>query len=180
MIMKKYYLLAFLFASLNISAQKYVTKSGVIKFSSDAPLEKIEGVNNNVMSAIDVSKQIIVVKVLVKSFRFEKALLEEHFNENYMESDDFPNSTFKGNFVDTPNMDTDKIQKLKIKGILNIHGVKKNISTDVNLKVEGDTVKVEGEFNVKLKDFDIDIPSAVTGKISEKLMVSFNFKLKAL
>ena len=178
--MKKIFLLFILIYSINISAQKYVTKSGTIKFSSDAPFEKIEGVNNNVMSAIDVSKKIVVVKILIKSFKFEKALMEEHFNENYMESDDFPNSTFKGKFIDTPNMNTSEIQKLRVDGVISIHGKKKDISTIIDLKVEKNIVVVKGDFNIKLKDFAIDIPSAVTGKISDRLEVSFNFNLKAL
>ncbi len=178
--MKKIFLLFILMYSINISAQKYVTKSGTIKFSSDAPLEKIEGVNNNVMSAIDVSKKIVVVKILVKSFKFEKALLEEHFNENYMESDEFPNSTFKGKFIDAPNMNTSEVQKLRVDGVISIHGKKKDISTIVDLKVENNIVAVNGNFNIKLEDFAIDIPSAVTGKISDSLEVSFNFNLKAL
>ena len=178
--MNKILLFLFLTSSLSISAQKYVTKSGMVKFSSDAPLEKIEAINNNVMSAIDLSKHVVVVKVLVKSFRFEKALMEEHFNENYMESDEFPNSTFKGKFIDAPDMNSKHIQEIKIEGVLNIHGIDRPTGTVVKLKVEGNTVKIEGKFDVKLDDFSIDIPSAVTGKISENLEVYFKFNLKAL
>ena len=178
--MKKVLLLIILMWSFSISAQKYVTKSGTLKFSSDAPLEKIEAVNSNVMSAIDISKKIIVVKVLIKSFKFEKALMEEHFNENYLESDEFPNSTFKGKFIDVPDMNSIVTQNLKVDGVISIHGKEKNISTVVELIVDGDVVSVKGKFDVKLEDFAIEIPSAVTGKISKNLEVFFNFNLKAL
>lgn len=167
-------------SSLSISAQKYVTKTGMIKFSSDAPLEKIEATNNNVMAAIDLSKQIIVAKVLVKSFRFEKALMEEHFNENYMESDDFPNSTFRGKFIDYIDIKSKDVQKLRIEGEITIHGITKALATSVNVKVEDDVVVSKGKFEVKLNDFSIEIPSAVTGKISENLEVFFEFNLKAI
>ncbi len=178
--MNKIFLFILITFSLSISAQKYVTKSGMVKFSSDAPLEKIEATNNNVMSAIDLSKQNVVVKILVKSFRFEKALMEEHFNENYMESDEFPNSTFKGKFIDAPDMNSNDIQKIKIEGKIVMRSISKPLVIIVDVKIEGDAIKIDGKFDVKIDDFSIGIPSAVSGKISENLEVFFKFNLKAL
>jgi hypothetical protein len=78
------------------NAQKYMTKSGTIKFSSETPIEKIEALNRQVNSALDFSSGNFVFKVLIPGFEFKKALMQEHFNENYMESDKFPNATFNG------------------------------------------------------------------------------------
>ena len=83
--------------STSLSAQKYVTKNGYIKFFSSAPAENIEAHNRHVNSALDISNGNFVFKVLIKSFEFEKALMQEHFNENYMESDKIPNAMFTGN-----------------------------------------------------------------------------------
>lgn len=179
--MKKIILLIFTVLSFQVSAQRYITKSGTISFYSKAPLETIEAKNNKVLSAYDTSTQAIVVKVLLKSFRFEKALMQEHFNENYVESDIFPNSIFKGTFVDLPNMKSTKNQNLKIKGVLKIHGIEKKINTKINFKILDDNnILVKGKLALNLSDYKIDIPSAVTNKIAPKLEVSYMFNLKSL
>ena len=82
--------------SLSLNAQKYITKTGFIRFYSDAPLEKIEALNRQVNAALDITSGDLVFKVLMKSFHFEKALMQEHFNENYVESDKYPNAEFRG------------------------------------------------------------------------------------
>ena len=86
----------FLMLTSCVFAQKYITKNGKINFYSDAPMEKIEAKNNEVKAALDASTGDIVFQVLITSFEFKQALMQEHFNENYMESPKFPNSTFKG------------------------------------------------------------------------------------
>jgi|LGOV01.1.fsa_nt_gb polyisoprenoid-binding protein YceI len=179
--MKNYILVGLLLlATIELFAQKYITKSGEVSFFSETPIEKIEAKNNNAMAAFDASTQVIVVKILLKSFRFEKALMQEHFNENYVESDQFPNSTFKGKFIDEPNLDSNELQNLKVSGKINIHGVEKEISTTIMFQVIDGIVNVKGKFNVNPADFDIDIPSAVVEKISTNLLVSFIFNLKAI
>ena len=96
--MKKITLILFVFLAIAIqsNAQKYITKNGNITFYSDGSLEKIEARNNQVNSALNTETGDFVFKVLMKSFVFEKALMQEHFNENYVESDKFPNAMFKG------------------------------------------------------------------------------------
>ena len=89
-------LAALLLITTSVTAQKYMTKTGQIRFSSETPVEKIEATNNQVNSAMDISTGDFVFKVLIRGFEFKKALMQEHFNENYMESDKMPNSTFTG------------------------------------------------------------------------------------
>ena len=178
--MRKLTIFLFLISTLQLSAQKYVTKSGEISFYSETPMEKIEAVNKNVMAAYDASKQVVVVKVLLKSFRFEKALMEEHFNENYVESDDYPNSTFKGKLVDLPDASSKEIQTLRVKGKLKIHGVERDMSTSIKFQFIDNNIVVKGSFNIKIEDYNIDIPSAVIEKIAKNLEVTYNFNLKAM
>ena len=96
--MKNLIILFFCLAAVSFSAnaQKFITKTGHIKFFSDSPLEKIEAHNHQVNAALDASTGDFVFKVLEKSFEFNKALMQEHFNENYVESDKFPNALFSG------------------------------------------------------------------------------------
>src|SRR4030042_6695880 len=90
------------------NAQKYMTKNGYIGFFSHTPLEDIKADNNQVASVLDISTGEIVFQVLIKSFHFEKTLMEEHFNENYMESDKFPKSTFTGKIINLSSVDFSK------------------------------------------------------------------------
>ena len=92
-------------AYLEVSAQRYITKNGHIKFYSETPMETIEANNHQVNSALDIATGDFVFKVLMKSFEFEKALMQEHFNENYVESDKYPNATFKGKVLNISEYD---------------------------------------------------------------------------
>ena len=89
-------ILIFITLGMSGNAQKYITKNGYIKFYSETPIETIEAHNRQVNSALDRETGDFVFKVLMRSFEFEKALMQEHFNENYVESENFPNATFKG------------------------------------------------------------------------------------
>ena len=97
-----------LISTFSLQAQKYMTKNGNIKFYSETPMETIEATNNQVNAALDTQTGDLVFKVLIKSFQFEKALMQEHFNENYMESDKMPNSTFKGKVTNLSAIDFTK------------------------------------------------------------------------
>ena len=123
--------ITFLFGMYQASAQKYITKTGHIRFYSDAPLEKIEANNRQVNSALDAATGNFVFKVLMKSFEFEKALMQEHFNENYMESDKYPNSTFVGKVTNLSTIDFQRQGKYpaEVDGKLTLHGVTKQGKT---------------------------------------------------
>jgi len=157
-----------------VAAQKYVTKTGKIRFYSDTPVEKIEAVNNQVNSAVDLSSGLMVFKVLMKSFEFEKALMQEHFNENYVESDKFPNATFKGTVTGLSQIDFTKDGKhnVDVEGDLTIHGVTRKVKTTGTL--EGKDGKIAGHciFNLAVKDYGISIPTAVTKNIAENVEVT--------
>lgn len=162
-----------------VFAQKYLTKTGKISFYSDASLEKIEAHNSQVNVAYDVATTDIVFKVLIKSFIFEKALMQEHFNENYMESDKFPSSTFKGKILNAAdiNFNKDGSYKATVQGDLMIHGITKNIKETGTIEVKGSKIIISAQFNVLLKDYGIKIPGNVVNNISENILIKVNATL---
>ncbi|MFC2114669.1 YceI family protein [Bacteroidota bacterium] len=160
--------------------QKYLTKNGHISFFSDSPAEKIEANNHQVNAALDLQTGDFVFKVLMKSFEFEKALMQEHFNENYVESDKFPNATFIGKIDNLKSFDLTKTGKyeVNISGKLTIHGVTQDVSVKGTLEVVNGLIKGSAIFNVKLSDYNIKIPKAVVNNIAElveiKVMVDLS------
>lgn len=160
--------------SNSITAQKYWTQNGHISFFSKAPLENIEAENKQVSSIFNAENGDLVFNVLMKAFMFEKALMQEHFNEKYVHSDKFPKSTFKGNIVDFDKLDvtSKEVQAVKVKGTLTMHGISKNIEADGTISFKGDLIKATSEFNVLLSDFDIKIPSVVKDNVSNNILIS--------
>jgi hypothetical protein len=176
-------LLAILLFTAGISnAQKYMTKNGTIKFFSDTPMEKIQGVNRQVNSALDFSTGNFVYKVLIQGFEFEKALMQEHFNENYMESVKFQNSPFNGKITNIKdvNLAKDGVYKVVAEGDLTMHGVTNKVKTNGTLEVKGGKILGKATFNVAPKDYNIAIPKAVIKNISEAIQVDVNISLDKL
>jgi polyisoprenoid-binding protein YceI len=161
---------------------KYISKNGKISFFSDAPMEKIEAKNSQVNVAVDTETGDIAFKVLVKSFVFEKALMQEHFNENYMESDKFPTSTFKGKITNLSEIKFDKANtyNIKVEGNLTIHGVTKAVNAQGTMTIGDKTMNIKAKFKIKISDYGIKIPGAVTGKIAEMVDITVDADLKPL
>ncbi len=164
------------------NAQKYMTKSGTIKFFSETPMEKIEATNRQANSALDFSNGNFVFKVLIRGFEFEKALMQEHFNENYMESEKFPNSTFNGKITNIKdvNLEKDGVYKVVVEGDLAMHGVTNKVKVNGTLEVKGGKVLGKAVFNVSPKDYNISIPKAVINNIAEAIQVDVNVALDKL
>lgn len=168
--------------SLMSHAQKYLTKTGHIRFYSEAPLENIEAHNNQVNSAFDANSGDFVFKLLMKSFEFEKALMEEHFNENYVHSNEFPNATFVGKVTNLEEIDFGKEgdQAVTVKGELSIHGKTNEVETHGIFKTGQNTINGLATFTILLEDYDVKIPSAVAQNISESIEITVNVELKKL
>lgn len=160
--------------------QNFVTKTGHIKFYSDTPIETIEANNHAVNSALNPKTGDFVFKILIKSFEFEKALMQEHFNENYMESDKYPNAMFKGKVVNAGDIDfrlagtNDAI----IKGDLTIHGVTKAVEENGTFTVKDGKIHGQSVFSVLLEDYKIKVPGAVKKQISESIEVTVDVMLE--
>lgn len=158
-----------------------MTRGGEIKFEASMPaFEEIAASNNSVSSILDESTGDFVALVLVKAFKFKSPLMEEHFNENYMESSKFPKATFKGKIT---NFDAKKLSATKstydLEGDLTIHGVTKKIKTKISLVLNGAKINASSAFMVKPQDYNIEIPSLVKDKIAENVKVLMNFPLEA-
>lgn len=165
-----------------LMAQKFVTKNGYIRFFSETPMESIEAVNNQVNAAYDYSSSKLVFKVLMKSFEFEKALMEEHFNENYVESDTYPNATFIGTVENNNEVDLTKkgTSKVLVKGKLTIHGVTKEVEAEGEMIFDKDLIQAKAKFFVKPGDYNIKIPGAVVENIAEEIEVTVDVSMKKL
>lgn len=171
-----------LFTGSVASAQKFMTKNGMIRFYSDGQLEKIEAFNRQVNSALDASTGNFVFKVLIKSFEFEKALMQEHFNENYMESGKFPTATFNGKVTNLKdiNFSKDGSYKAVVEGELTIHGVTNKVKTNGTFDVKGGKITGKSTFNVLLQDYNITVPKAVINNIAETIQIDVNVTLDKL
>lgn len=152
---------------------KIFTKKGKIKFESEAQKEDIQAVNRRVVSAIDTKSGAIEFSVLIRSFEFEKALMQEHFNEEYMESSKYPKATFKGKItnIDEINFQKDGTYKAKVKGKLTIHGVTKEVSSIAVFKVSDGKISAKSNFSVKVEDYNIEVPSMMSENIAEVIDV---------
>ena len=165
-----------------VNAQKYMTKNGYIGFFSHTPMEDIKGDNNQVASVLDISTGDMVFQVLIKSFHFDRALMEEHFNENYMESDKFPKSTFKGKITNLPsvNFSKDGTYNVIVEGELTIRDVTNKISTKGTIEVIKGGINANSKFSISPEDYKINIPGVVKEKINENLEVTVTMKYSPL
>lgn len=156
------------------SAQKYFTKSGNIKFFSEAPLENIEATSDQVMTIVNAETGDLVFKMQIKTFQFDKALMQEHFNEKYMESEKYPDAQFKGQITNMDKIDlsADGTSGVMVKGDLTIHGVTKSIELDGKLTVKDGKLSCEAVFPVNLADYNVKIPGAVKDNIAETVEVT--------
>ncbi|MEQ6118644.1 YceI family protein [Reichenbachiella sp. MALMAid0571] len=164
--------------SMTSFAQRLIDRSGEVTFFSEAPVENIEAVNKQALCAMDLSNGNIAASMLMKSFRFKKALMEEHFNENYVESGKFPKSTFKGSIE---NFDATEFQEKgaftkTAKGEITIHGITQPLETEVSFRVDADLISAETKFMLLIADFDIKIPLAVVNNIAEEIKINVSFQ----
>jgi polyisoprenoid-binding protein YceI len=162
-----------------VSAQeRLLTRNGSISFYSKTSLEDIEAHTQTAASVMDKKTGRVEFSVLIKSFSFEKALMQEHFNENYLESDKFPKSVFKGSIDDISKIDFNKEGKYKVtvSGQLTIHGETKTITAPTVFTIQKGSVLAAAEFLIDLEDFKIQIPSLVKDKISKNIKIAVNLK----
>ena len=159
--------------------QKYVTRTGSLKFEASVPaFEEVAAENKSVSAALNAFNGDMAVLALMKGFRFKVALMEEHFNESYAETDKYPKATFKGKIVDFDVTKlSEKPQKVTIKGELTLHGKTKPITDVANISMSKEGIVVTGSFTVKPADFDIKIPRVVRKKVADTVNISYNLSL---
>jgi hypothetical protein len=156
------------------SAQdRYLCRNGHVWFYSHTPLEDVEAHNNEVASVLNIGTGDISFQILIKSFRFKRALMEEHFNENYMESEKYPKSSFKGKVSNVKEIDFSKngVYRATVDGDLTIHDKTRAIRQDGTIEVRDGKLLVKSQFSVLPQDYDIEIPGAVRDKIAKTMEV---------
>ena len=158
---------------INGYGQVYFTKNGHISFFSKTILENINADNNQVISVLNTQTGSLQFSLLNNAFHFPKAKMEEDFNEEYMESSQYPKSTFKGTIENIENIDfsNDGTWNVKVIGDLMIHGVTKNVTVPGKINVKNGIIAAQASFKALLKDYNIKIPSIVSNKISESIDV---------
>ncbi len=156
------------------SQEKYFSKTGHIWFYSETALETIEAHNNQVASVININTGAIAFDVLMKSFKFKKALMEEHFNENYIQSGKYPKCTFSGKFVEfkIENFTKDGTYKTSVEGDMTMHGVTKHVKESGSIVVNDGKIIAKSKFNLKPEDYGIEIPGIVRDKIASSMEIN--------
>lgn len=153
---------------------KYFTKKGKIVFRSETDMETIEATNDRVTSMLEVETGKLEFAAAITAFEFEKALMQEHFNEDYMESKKYPKATFKGAITDMSTVDLKKdgTYPVTIKGDMTMHGVTKNITEKASIVVKGGKISASANIDVKCKDYNIKAPSKVAEVIHVKINIA--------
>ena len=159
-------------------AQKHYCKNGNAEFTSDAPLELIDAKSKELHGIIDAEKKTFAFSISTYSFDgFNTPLQREHFNENYMESSKFPNSSFTGKIIEDIDTSRDGIYIVRTKGILTIHGVKKERIIKSTVEIRGNSWFIRSEFPIMLDDHQINIPRIVQQKIASEIRVKISAEL---
>jgi len=175
--MKKIILFVFGLFILNTTfSQRYYTKTGNITFDASSSIVEVIGINKNVISVFDVNTGQFEFSSNIKEYHFKQSLMEDHFNENYMDSEKYPKSTFKGFITNIKevNFGKDGVYSVTVKGILDIHNVKRNIETIGTFTINGGVITSNSEFKVALKDYNIEVPGVVVDAISDIAKIKVN------
>jgi polyisoprenoid-binding protein YceI len=161
------------FIVYNVNAQQYFTKTGTVKFSSHTSLEDIKAENRKVVSVLDSKTGALEFSLLMKGFDFPNDLMEQHFNESYVESSKYPKASFKGTVTDISTVDfaKDGSYKVNYTGKLTIKDVTKDVTGIATIVVKGGKITATSNMKVKPADYHISVPAAVAGKIADEINV---------
>ncbi|WP_233702560.1 YceI family protein [Hyunsoonleella flava] len=166
------------FLSIQKDSGKIIARQGNVSFFSYTPVENIKAENNQVLSIVDLKNNKIAVSILMNAFVFEKALMREHFNESYIESDIYPKATFEGKIIDfDPSMKG--VQTRMIKGDFSMHGSNKELEIKAKIEKQNDVFVITGSFEAVVEDYDIKIPPLLRGNIAKIINVDFKFEYEA-
>jgi hypothetical protein len=174
--LKKTFLFLAIFTLIQFTqAQKYLSRTAELKFdASVANMVEIAAKNKKVSAILDATSGKFAVNALINEFKFKVPLMEEHYNENYMETSKYPNAKFSGQIA---NFDSSKLSSkgsYDVEGDLTIHGVTKKVKTKMTLVLAGGKVSANCTFTVHAQDYKIEIPSLVKEKFAENIKVSFD------
>jgi polyisoprenoid-binding protein YceI len=161
-----------------VTTTVFITSSGTINFRSDARLELIRASSKELKGAIETDKKTFAFKIRMRSFQgFNSPLQREHFNENYMESESFPEASFTGKIIEDINFNTPGKYTVRAKGILSIHGVEQERIIKSEIEVTSNAVLIKSNFTVLLSDHKILIPKVVSEKLANEIKVEITAEL---
>lgn len=175
----------FLMVALTVSSFQtkpyiFICRNGQADFLSDAPLEMIKASTKSLSGVININDRSFSFLIPTKTFEgFNSSLQKVHFNEDYMETEKYPNSTFKGKIIEEVDLSKPGEYKIRAKGKMNIHGIENDRIVRCDLTVSGNKIDVKADFTVFLADHNITIPSIVNKKIAEEIKLSIFFTLTA-
>ncbi len=158
-----------------VFAQKYSSTTSEVGFYSEAPMEKIQATNKDGKSVLNTAANEIGFVVAIRGFHFEKPLMEEHFNENYMESEKYKTAMFKAKINEAVDYKKDGTYDATATGKMNIHGVEKEYTIPGKITVKGGKIAIDSKFQVKIADHNIEIPKLVIKNIAEVVDVTIHF-----
>lgn len=150
----------------------YVCKNAAISLYSKAPIEDIDAHSDKGTSVLNITTGDVAFAVPIRSFKFEKSLMQEHFNENYLESDKYPQASFKGKLNTIPDVSKDGTYPVTATGVFEVHGVKQNRTIPGKITVSKGVVSLTSEFMVACKDHKVEIPKLVFQNIAETIRIN--------
>lgn len=153
-------------------SQIYLGSSGDVAFFSKSPIEDIEAHNSAVKPVLNSTTGDILYKIPIINFEFKSALMQEHFNENYMESDKYPMATFEGKINEEVDFSKNLTTSVTTTGTINIHGVAKPFTASGTVTVKGKDVILNSAFKVHLSDFNIVVPALYANNIPPDIDVT--------
>lgn len=167
--------ISFLIAVFNSPAQQiYTCKQGDVSFFSEAPLENIEAHSKGINSFLNIATKEIAFIVPIRGFKFAKALMQEHFNEKYMESDKYPNTTYQGKIIGEADLTKNGSYEVTSKGKITIHGVEREIVQPGTITVKNNEITLSCNFNVAIKNHNITVPKLLFQNIADTISVKMN------
>ncbi|MEO8116696.1 MAG: YceI family protein [Bacteroidota bacterium] len=170
-------LLLFACMSLTANAQLFSTRNGFVGFYSETPFENIVAENNQAYAILDITKKTIAFSMLMKSFVFQKELMQVHFNEDYIDSDKFPKANFTGSFTESIDPSKNGNVIVHVSGTMTMHGIAKPFTATASLVVNNNAIDGTSNFTINPADFNIKIPSLVQKKIAQQIDVKIKVSL---
>lgn len=157
--------------ALKSSAAVYISEKSHVRFFSKAPLENIEATSTKLRAALNLETGMLLFVIPINSFQFEKQLMQTHFNDQYLESDKYPEARFEGKFTEAP-MDFNASSEAGFEGLLTIHGETRKITGKAILQKNGQNIHGKSIILVRLEDYKIKVPRMVIKNIAEEVEIT--------
>lgn len=163
-------------AAFQLEAQSFLSRNGTVSFYSDAAMEKIEAHNHQVITKMDVTTGQMSFAILIKAFQFEKQLMQQQFNQDYLESQTYPKASFQGKIqnLNNINFEQDGTYPITVRGILNLHGVSREVEEKGTITVGSGQIRLNAKFWIVLSDYNVKRPAILKDKIAKDVLVEVN------